>query len=254
MLSSPATQEFAALTSTGSTNDLRIRFDAATGFYEVLASGTAWQPLRPSGTYSSSPNHYFAYGPTNPQTTSFFQVRATAVDAPPTDYKYSSMAAWGTGVGAYWDPMNVTAFGVATTAGSVPVTGSATYQGQILGVSDILQHDYLIGAQVAASITGDVSLSFNFGVGTLTGSMHPLLHKFGGTTDLGSLSFASTVYSSGSATFSGQFATSITGPNAFEGLFTGPAAQELIGRWTLPFVYSGDSANHSATGAWIAKR
>jgi hypothetical protein len=44
------------------------------------------------------------------------------------------------------------------------------------------------------------------------------------------------------------------GPNFFLGQFTGPNAQETIGAWALPFIYSDDGQVHQAMGAWIAKK
>jgi len=251
ILASPATQEFAALSSVGSSSDLRIRFDASTGHYDVLVDNAGWQGLRPSATYHSTPEHYFSYGPSNNQ--SFFQVSVVAKDAAPDNYQYSSLAVWGKGVGAYWDDASYTAFGVPTGSASMPVNGTATYQGFIQGNSDVLEMDYLIGAKVAATVHGSVALNFDFAAGTLGGSIHPTLSTFGGNIDLGSMSFVNTVYSTGSTTFSGNFQTQVSGTNSFSGLFTGPNAEELIGRWAFPFVYSGDGATHSASGAWIAK-
>jgi hypothetical protein len=216
-----------------------------------MVPGGAWQGLHPSATYESDPNHYFSFGTGD---SNFFQTVATYRDQSPTNYSYSSLAYWGEGVGAYWDDSRFTAFGVATPAGAVPVTGSASYNGVIAGDSDVLEQDFLIGAQIAATVLGSVDLQFDFGMGSLTGSIHPQLNTFGGLIDLGTLTFTDTVYSSGSTSFSGRFATNISGPNSFSGLFTGPAAQELIGRWNFPFTYSGDGATHNATGAWIAKQ
>lgn len=253
ILASPPTGDLATLTSSGSTGTLGIRYDADLGTYEVQVDAGDWQGLRPSDTYASNPNHFFSFGPSG-NDESFFQVYATAKDAAPNDYQYSSLAIWGKGVGAYWDALNYTAFGVPTAAEAMPVTGSASYHGLIAGNSDVLEADNLVGGTVAATINGSVDLNFDFGVGSLAGSMHPTLSTFGGDIDLGVLSFVNTIYSSGSTTFSGRFDTAVNGANAFDGRFTGPAAEELIGRWTFPFVYSGDGATHSASGAWIARR
>jgi hypothetical protein len=252
-LQSPPSGELATLTEVGAPSDLRIRYDAATGVYEV-SEGSQWLGLRPSSHYSATPNHYFAYGPTDPASESFFQTYVVAADPAPDNYQYSSLAVWGKGAGAYYDKLNFTAFGIATGAASVPVAGSASYQGLIRGSSDVLEFDGLIGADVAATITGSVALNFNFAAGTLDGSIHPTLNTFGGAVDLGTLAFVDTIYSSGSPTFSGRFMSSASGTNSFDGRFTGPEAQELIGRWIFPFVYSGDGNTHSASGAWIAKR
>ena len=253
ILQTPATQEFAALTSSGSVSGLAIRFDAATGIYEVLVDAQ-WQGLRPSATYTSTPQQYFDFGPSTADGQSFFQVAATAATSPPNAYQYSSLAVWGKGVGAYWDDLNFTAFGVATAQSAVPVTGSASYQGIIAGDTDILETDFLIGTEVAATITGTVALDFDFGAGSLSGSLSPTLWTFAGQTDLPTLAFVDTVYGVGSTTYSGRFDTSLAGANAFEGLFTGPSAEESIGRWVFPFTYPATGTIHSASGAWIARR
>lgn len=253
ILASAPTGELASLTSSGSTGNLSIRYDAALNTYEVRVDNADWQGLRPSATYGSNPQHYFSFGPTGTDE-SFFQVYATSKDAAPNDYQYSSLAVWGKGVGAYWDQSNYTAFGVATADASMPVTGSASYHGLIAGNSDVMEADNLVGGSVAATISGSVDLNFDFAAGSVAGSMHPTLSAFAGDFDLGVLSFVDTVYSTGSTTFSGRFDTALGGANAFEGRFTGPAAEELIGRWTFPFIYSGDGAAHSASGAWIARR
>ena len=110
-----------------------------------------------------------------------------------------------------------------------------------------------MGGTYDVPVTGTVQLSFNFGAGTLGGSMSATLSPYyEDSTSLGTFTFANTVYSVGSATYSGQFSTSVNGQNFFLGQFTGPDAKETIGAWALPFVLSG--SNQQAFGAWIAKR
>ncbi|RIX26787.1 HupA family protein [Sphingomonas edaphi] len=129
------------------------------------------------------------------------------------------------------------------------MAGSATYDGYFSGQTNLLQQDYLVGGT-----GGSVNLQFDFGAGTLGGAIHPYLNTFESVYDLGMLSFVDTVYSSGTANFSGRFNTSLVGPNSFLGLFTGPNAEEVIGRWEFPFVYPADGKTYDATGAWIAKK
>ena len=246
-----ATQEFAALSSGGTDDQIRIRYDAATKTYEVLVPGETWQALRLSSRYSSVPPRYFEFGPPDAR---FFQTYEHYKDNPPSGYRYSNLAAWGRGVGAYWDNPDYVAFGIATPAGAVPVTGIASYDGFIGGQTNLLQQDYLVGGMIEATVGGSVNLRFDFGAGTLDGAVHPRLNTFESIYDLGTLSFADTVYSSGSTNFSGRFDTSLVGPNSFLGLFTGPNAEELIGRWEFPFVYPADGKTYDATGAWIAKK
>jgi hypothetical protein len=139
------------------------------------------------------------------------------------------------------------ALGIPTPAGSLPITGGATYNGIIRGSADVLVDDGW-GGVFPADITGSVMLSFNFAQSTLNGSMSPSLQG----TSLGTFSFTNGVYSAGH--YSGSFSTSVTGVNSFSGLLTGSAAQELIGSWALPFHYSVDNKDHQAAGAWIAKQ
>lgn len=72
--------------------------------------------------------------------------------------------------------------------------------------------------------------------------------------DFGQFDFKQTVYSAGSATFSGKFV--VPGlPNAdssFNGNFTGPDAAELMARFITP-VQRGD-VQQTISGVWIGKK
>jgi hypothetical protein len=164
-------------------------------------------------------------------------------------YLYSEMAVWSTQTRS-----GFVAFGSATPSGAVPVTGTAAFQGVVEGYSDILQDDFLVGGKVAVAVAGSVGLQFDFGAGTLAGSMSLRTDPFAGPVDLGTFAFKDTVYSTGSLTYSGTFQTPAVGQNFFLGRFTGPHAEETIGAWALPFHYSVDNQTHQAFGAWIAKR
>jgi hypothetical protein len=160
------------------------------------------------------------------------------------------MASWASrqaGGGGY------VAFGSATPAGAVPVTGSASYAGLVEGVTDVVE-DMGEWGKVAVGATGTVGLSFDFGAGKLDGSMSLRTASSFQPVDLGTFAFKDTVFSVGSTTYSGKFATAAAGNNFFLGRFTGPNAEETIGAWALPFLYSGDNQTHHANGAWIAKR
>ena len=61
----------------------------------------------------------------------------------------------------------------------------------------------------------------------------------GAVYNLPMMHFTNTVYSTGSTTFSGKFDGTPSGANSFSGLFTGPAAQELIGNFTFPLRIAG---------------
>lgn len=242
----PATQEF---TTIGSGNSLRIRYDAVTKKYEVMAEGRGWETLVDDPLFSphpGNPNVSFVFAG-SPSNSSSFMIRTHYSYADPTvKYQYSSLAPWSVGsVGG------VTAFGMATAASGVPVVGSASYQGLIEGGTT---ETYSDGFETAPGyVVGSINLNFNFGNGSLSGSISPTLH-LASTHSLATLNFTDTVYSTGSPNFSGSFSTSLAGPNSFAGLFTGPAAQELIGRFAFPYLSPVDGTAEQAAGAFVAKR
>ena len=140
------------------------------------------------------------------------------------------------------------AIGMATPAGGVPVTGSATYTGQILGATS---ETHLTDDM---SITGAIALSFNFGAGSLSGHIDPILNVDFTPYALGTLTFTDTVYSTGSTSFAGKFLTNLAGVNSFSGLFTGPNAQELIGKFAFPYQSPLNGQTHQADGAFVGAK
>lgn len=243
---SPASQEFATI---GVGADIRIRYDSATNKYEVMAGNLGW------GTLLDDPNS--APLPGNPNTNfrisgytdSIFLIRAHhSYSEPDVRYLYSNLAAWsGGGQGGY------VAFGMATTAGGVPTTGSATYNGFVEGSATDTYFDPLVGAAVAGGMEGSINLAFNFGSGSLSGSFSPVLY-LGTKIPLSTVNFTNTVYSTGSTSFSGRFNTNVAGNNSFSGLFTGPNAQELIGKFALPYISPVNGNPQQSQGAFIAKK
>jgi hypothetical protein len=245
----PTTYASVGVTSTLSTADAdqpHIRYTSG-GYYEIQMPGAAYDRLI----------FYKGAIPADPSTFNMFQPAAvaqnqaifTTSNARLAGYHYSEMASWLTQTSS-----GSVAFGSATPAGAVPVTGSASFAGTVDGTSDILQTDYLAGGMVPVPVNGTVALSFNFGAGTLAGSMTLSTHPYADPVNLGTFAFKDTVYSIGSATYSGAFDSNAVGSNFFLGRFTGPNAEETIGAWALPFIYSVDGQNHQAEGAWIAKR
>ena len=151
-----------------------------------------------------------------------------------------------------WADKNSTVFGheavgMATPASGVPLTGSASYSGQLLGYTS----EYQATLADDFPVDGSIDLLFNFGVGSLSGSIKPNLHQ-GYATD--PLNFRDTVYSKGSTTFSGRFDTTVPGVNSFSGLFTGPSAQELIGNFAFPYRSPVDGKTYQADGAFIGAK
>lgn len=248
LFQNPASQEFA---TSGSGAPLRIRYDAASNKYEVNTGSGQWNALLDdpnSSPLPGNPNVNFAIAGGG-----FLMIRAHYAYPADYSYRYSNLAVWsgpganGQSVGGY------TAVGIPTSLAGVPRTGSASYQGLIEGGSTVVCACGWDGQQANATIDGSVSLTFDFGQGSLSGALHPSLYA-DKHYDLGTLAFTNTVFGIGSQNFSGTFATSVSGPNAFSGMFTGPNAQELIGNWSFPFTSPLDGTIQSATGAMIAKR
>jgi hypothetical protein len=228
--------------STADADQPHIRYTSS-GFYEIEFPGGDWRRLVfPSNVI-----------PQDPATFNYFVTNdggLLAIDLSRLDgYRYSEIGNWSSSSGQG----GIIAFGSATPQGGVPVTGSATYAGVVAGVSDILQDDFLAGGKVAVGVVGTVDLQFNFGAGTLDGAMHLRTDPYGNPVNLGTFAFTDTVYSTGSQSYSGAFATSAQGENFFLGKFTGPHAEETIGAWALPFMYSVDGQKHQAIGSWIAQ-
>lgn len=226
----------------------RIRYTNA-GTYEVQVPGGMWDQLTfyGQGTGVTILNNGNASGGT------LLEISGSKDKG----YSYSELASYNSGdsgqIGAF-------AFGVLTPAGAVPVTGSATYSGTVMGKSDVIASDPLDGLD-RASVEGSVSLKFNFASGDLTGAMNIGLDFEGDQLSLGTFDFKNTVFGVGSTSYSGKFDTAAAGDNFFQGQFTGPHAEETIGAWALPFVLDvgnatirADHETHQAFGAWIAKQ
>ena len=244
-----ANSRFGTLSSADS-NQPHIRYTSA-GYYEIQFPNTNWDGLV----------HYKALAnPTSLNTT--FEPATTngpylSVErARDSGYLYSELAQWG----ANDSRSGWMAFGVPTAQGAVPITGSASYQGLVHGSADIMQFDGLAGGYFPVSVDGTVNLKFNFAQGSLAGAMALYLPDGMQPLAIGTYAFKDTIFSVGGTTYSGKFDTTASDQNFFLGQFTGPNAQETIGTWAIPFVFStsgqtinADGETHQAFGAWIAK-
>jgi hypothetical protein len=211
----------------GSGNQLQVRYVQSSNSYEVqLPQSQTWRGIALLETGSSIPQRPINYGGGGV---------GLWLD---TNYAYSGVFEWSGGNALH----GYEAIGVATPVSGVPVTGTADFHGAILGFTS---EDF--GGD-SYNVRGSITLSFDFGLGSLSGSVSP--ETFFGLTPI---AFRDTVYSSGSTTFSGKFDTSLPGLNSFSGLFTGPKAQELIGNFAFPYQSPGDGKVYQADGAFVAK-
>ena len=138
-------------------------------------------------------------------------------------------------------------FGSATQPGGVPSTGTAQYNGEA-NVPALSGWGYSDRAPVG----GHVYFNFDFGNGTLAGQIRPTLACDCEPIVFPTLDFTQTIFGKGNVSFSGKFDSTVSGKNVLSGFFTGPNVQELIGKWTFPFLFCGFPKE--AAGVWIAKR
>ena len=217
---------------------LEVRFNAATSKYEVqLPAGTQWVPLTVAANYSDNSHLYRGPAPDH----------VGVVDYRP-DLHYSALLEWFTDTES-----GFSAIGIATSPGGVPITGSATYTGTLRGGSSESHYYPWEALWLTGTIRGGISLAFNYGSGTLSGSISPTLY-LGQDYVLPPLNFSDTVYASGNTTFSGKFGSGLPGQNSFSGLFTGPAAQELIGNFAFPYISPVDGTTEQAAGAFAGRK
>lgn len=252
LFDSPATQNFTVINGPNATSSIALHYDAPTHTYEIAVDDAVGQALRGCGC--NNPELY-RYGPeANPG--SFVSHGGTGIG-----FAFSTIGQW-------FDPGGSTglaAIGEATPANGVPLLGSANYYGQIVGDTDAQPGQGF----TRSKISGTIQLGFDFASGSLTGQIAPTISymatnagpwDFPISQQLGPISFVDTVHAVGSTQFSGRFDTNLAGANSFDGMFTGPGAEELIGKWTLPFIWSsdpqagGDGQLHSSWGVMIGQR
>lgn len=209
---------------------LQVRYVQGSSSYEVqLPNSQTWEAI--------------SYLPSSDSTSPGFS-GAAGLSLRPTGARYSALFGWGDADQFYGHE----AIGIATPVSGIPVTGSASYSGQLVGDTSN-QGAYFVG--------GSIALSFDFGLGSFSGSISPTLIRYGNSSlsyPLGSIDFVDTVYSTGSTTFSGKFDTNLSGLNTFSGRFTGPNAQELIGNFAFPFQSPIDGQTDHADGAFVGKK
>jgi hypothetical protein len=212
----------------GAADQIQVRYVASSNSYEVeLPDSQTWIALTGSSESEAAAGNVRAF-------------------IPRLDFRYSTPIEW------YRDNSltSVEAIGIATAAGGVPVTGSATYTAYADGMTSEKSSTKLINPQVLGTMT----LNFNFAQGSLSGILNMVLDPEWNDYQLGPLNFTQTVYSTGSTTFSGKFDTDLAGLNKFSGLFTGPHAEELIGNFAFPYQSPIDSHTYQADGAFVGKR
>ena len=220
-------------------NGFSVRYDsAAQGYFIDLPSTDEFQ------FESSSENaaYWTGFAATGFYTGTIVNVFKPRATNPEIQLTYTS---FGVSTGYYTTQYGFFAFGSATPGSGVPVTGTATYDAFVRGGT--LNSFAIIG--------GNATLQFNFGAGTLGGHFDPTHELNGVVTSLGRYDFVNTVFGVGSTTYSGSLSRSgINTLGAFDGRFTGPAAQELMARWTAPYLPPGSQQVGEMFGVWVGKK
>lgn len=148
-------------------------------------------------------------------------------------------------------------FGEATPASAVPSSGSATYNGVILGYSGVPSD----GNTRPYAISGDARMAYNFGAATLTGTLNPVAtdRDTGTSYALGAYAFSGTG-DAGKATFAGTFDKIINLPfsgdtrGSIKGQFTGPHAEEFYATWLIGMRDPKGGSNIPVGGVIVGKQ
>lgn len=120
------------------------------------------------------------------------------------------------------------AFGLPAPAGSVPTSGSASFEGSVTGQAEAPGYGFSAG--------GPALLQFDFAAGSLTGHMDLTFSGPMDHIDGRRYSFSGMLTSVGATSFSGGLDAG--GPSAswLRGQFTGPDAQELMASFEAPML------------------
>jgi hypothetical protein len=232
------------------TNLVQFAYSSTTGRYTITIPG--FQPGQlvttgGNGSFNAGASTWLDLrGTTNNVTvdsTPAVQAVTVALDWPASSpYKYTNTASWFDP--STYGPTGVFAYGIPTAAGDVPLAGAATYAGSVQGV-----------AANSIWVGGSVSLTFDFGTGSLSGVMKPEVAPTWDAYSLGDYVFRDTVFAKGSTSFSGAFSVSgSTAPSSFQGSFNGPQAAELMANWTAPYLNPETKQWGTMSGIWTAKK
>ena len=213
-----------------------VRYDAPSGNYIMDFPSTEPAPFQAHNTAEDIANLWYWNGSAGQH-----EVTVRKPTNPDLPLTYTTLAAYGV-FESDSGPFGWLAFGSPTPAGGVPVAGTASYTAEVAG-SSIDGFKY---------VGGTATLQFDFGGGTLAGHFDPVF--LGSSGHLGRYDFVNTVYGSGSTVFSGQLSRAgIAQTGTFDGQFTGPVAQELMARWSAPYVDLLTGQQSTIFGVWVGR-
>jgi len=232
--------DFYASAPTLISDGFAVRYDAAQHAYILDV------PSAPAGAFQSTAEDADSWRGLIAGTNVNIDVAKPTASNRDPDFEYTSLAAY------YQYDFNIPgfdgamAFGTATPSAGIPTTGSAVLDAIVAGYT--LDPD-------SFPVGGSATLQFDFGAGTLAGHLDPTINAGAGPTSLGTYTFVNTVFGVGSTSFSGglqhpSFATL----GSFNGIFTGPAAQELMARWSAPYTNPNSHTESKLFGVWIGRK
>jgi hypothetical protein len=224
-----------------------VAYDAAAGVYNMQLGSISPGRLYLAPNYTPPSNETWLRAVLNNGSVSFGELAVFNPSNLQLPLRYTSLVGY---VPSTFpdEPLGWVAFGKATAAGGVPVSGTASYDALVRGSR----------IDNMGEIHGTAVLSFDFGAGKLSGHLDPLWTDPTGLgfndTALGRYDFVNTVYSSGSTSFSGQLSHTGVATGSFNGQFTGPSAEELLARWTAPMLDPFTSKEVPLFGVLVGKR
>jgi hypothetical protein len=223
----------------------RIRH-TSTGHYQLQLPGSSYDTLvHYKGLVNPPPDNNFFQPQSVAQNAATFTIARSRLEG----YLHSELASWSAapaGVGTL-------AFGTPTAAVALPAAGRATYRGRVAGLVDVTYFDSLYGGHYFESVLGTITLEVDFATRTATASLDLSIDGATGTeTYIDSFTSAPMAIPSSTNGFSGLMEAMESGFNRVDGLFTGPAANEAIGRIAIPVSING--MPHQVMGAWIAAK
>lgn len=237
-----------------------ISYDQGSKSYRITAPVSGSGTIMRTGEYSTYPFHYptglpgFPADPSskNPTTYCCNALSILAADQPQSRYSYVSFVDFyaPAPAGSNLDTIAYGTFAVgqATKPGEVPVTGTATYSGNLFG--------HFAGDAGATWLEGGARFDFDFARASLSGGLTVGIRcMMGCAYDEVSYQFAQTNFTRGSTIFSGQLTTpGAPSAGTFSGLFAGPGAAELMSQFRIPFFNPEYQRWMDAGGAIAAKR
>lgn len=232
-------------------------YDAATGTYRVtvpkVATGTLFQVGAESdGGYGPRTGFAARIGQSAEEAAKMVNgAYAATAGTASSPYSYVTYVGWYASdpITGTKESVSAGVFGVAqpTPQGAVPLTGTARYTGDVLG---------MISGNVGDVLHGTAQWDFDFAAGTLSGSMKVTqLCGMGCLYDATFYDFANVDWQHGATSFSGKLRTvGAPGDGSFSGLFAGPRATELMAGFQAPYFDNSQGIWATAGGAMLGKR